>query len=199
MSTIAPDWLWIVFSSVVLLALVLDLAVLRKQGDHEVSVKEAPELVAAVGGLELGVRGPLVVGAARRRGREGARRHQGAGVRHGLSHREVARGGQHLRLPDDLHLLLGAAGLAKARADARHHQGDRAAHRDDPRVRLAHRAVSLGALRVRRLLAAHEHQDVVGGRQGAGRRVEPRSAAPSTANASSRSRTASAWPRPCCS
>ncbi|PND38722.1 hypothetical protein C1O66_15125 [Paucibacter aquatile] len=41
MSTIAPLWLWIFFGGSVLVALFVDFVVLRKQGAHEVSVKEA--------------------------------------------------------------------------------------------------------------------------------------------------------------
>jgi len=41
MSTIAPLWLWIFFGGSVLAALFVDFVVLRKQGAHEVSVKEA--------------------------------------------------------------------------------------------------------------------------------------------------------------
>ncbi|WP_119155155.1 TerC family protein [Caldimonas tepidiphila] len=41
MNTIAPDWLWAFFIASVLLALFVDFVVLRKQGAHAVSVKEA--------------------------------------------------------------------------------------------------------------------------------------------------------------
>ncbi len=41
MQTIAPLWLWIVFVVFVLAALFVDFVVLRKQGAHEVGVKEA--------------------------------------------------------------------------------------------------------------------------------------------------------------
>ncbi|UXH78179.1 TerC family protein [Roseateles amylovorans] len=41
MSTVVPSWLWAVFVGVVIIALILDFVVLRKQGDHDVSVKEA--------------------------------------------------------------------------------------------------------------------------------------------------------------
>jgi tellurite resistance protein TerC len=41
MDTIAPVWLWAVFISTVLVALFVDFVVLRKQGAHSVSVKEA--------------------------------------------------------------------------------------------------------------------------------------------------------------
>ena len=41
MITMAPQWLWFVFLSVVLLALFVDFVVLRKQGAHAVSVPEA--------------------------------------------------------------------------------------------------------------------------------------------------------------
>jgi tellurite resistance protein TerC len=41
METIAPLWLWIVFVTFVIVALFVDFVVLKKQGAHEVSVKEA--------------------------------------------------------------------------------------------------------------------------------------------------------------
>ena len=41
MDTIAPLWLWLTFVACVLAALFVDFVVLRKQGAHEVSVKEA--------------------------------------------------------------------------------------------------------------------------------------------------------------
>ena len=41
MDTIAPTWLWIFFVTCVLVALFVDFVVLRKQGAHSVSVKEA--------------------------------------------------------------------------------------------------------------------------------------------------------------
>ena len=41
MNTIAPDWLWAFFVVSVLVALFIDFVVLRKQGAHAVSVKEA--------------------------------------------------------------------------------------------------------------------------------------------------------------
>jgi tellurite resistance protein TerC len=39
--TIAPTWLWVFFVVTVLVALVIDFVVLKKQGAHEVSVREA--------------------------------------------------------------------------------------------------------------------------------------------------------------
>ncbi|GAA0752997.1 TerC family protein [Ideonella azotifigens] len=41
MDTIAPTWLWVFFIATVLVALFIDFVVLRKQGAHEVSVREA--------------------------------------------------------------------------------------------------------------------------------------------------------------
>ncbi|WP_425261826.1 TerC family protein [Rubrivivax sp. RP6-9] len=41
MDTIAPTWLWVFFIASVLVALFVDFVVLRKQGAHSVSVKEA--------------------------------------------------------------------------------------------------------------------------------------------------------------
>jgi len=41
MSTVAPVWLWLVFAAIVLVSLFVDFVVLKKQGAHEVGVKEA--------------------------------------------------------------------------------------------------------------------------------------------------------------
>lgn len=41
MQTIAPLWLWAAFVAVVLVSLFVDFVVLRKQGAHEIGVKEA--------------------------------------------------------------------------------------------------------------------------------------------------------------
>ena len=41
MTSIAPMWLWFVFVAFVLAALFVDFVVLKKQGAHEVGVKEA--------------------------------------------------------------------------------------------------------------------------------------------------------------
>ncbi len=41
MDTVAPPWLWAVFVAIVLMALFVDFVVLKKQGAHEVGVKEA--------------------------------------------------------------------------------------------------------------------------------------------------------------
>ena len=41
MDTVAPLWLWAVFVAIVLMALFVDFVVLKKQGAHEVGVKEA--------------------------------------------------------------------------------------------------------------------------------------------------------------
>jgi tellurite resistance protein TerC len=41
MNTVAPLWLWLVFVAIVLVALFVDFVVLKKQGAHEVGVKEA--------------------------------------------------------------------------------------------------------------------------------------------------------------
>ena len=41
MQTIAPLWLWATFGGIVLLSLFIDFVVLRKQGSHDIGVKEA--------------------------------------------------------------------------------------------------------------------------------------------------------------
>ncbi len=53
METIAPLWLWIVFVAFVLAALTVDFVVLKKQGAHAVSVKEAVNWSLAWVGLSL--------------------------------------------------------------------------------------------------------------------------------------------------
>ena len=41
METIAPSWLWATFAAIVLISLFVDFVVLRKQGAHDIGVKEA--------------------------------------------------------------------------------------------------------------------------------------------------------------
>jgi tellurite resistance protein TerC len=41
MNSVAPLWLWLVFVAIVLVSLVIDFVVLKKQGAHEVGVREA--------------------------------------------------------------------------------------------------------------------------------------------------------------
>jgi len=41
METIAPLWLWITFAAIVLASLFVDFVVLKKQGAHDIGVKEA--------------------------------------------------------------------------------------------------------------------------------------------------------------
>ncbi len=41
MDTIAPAWLWATFVAIVLVSLFVDFVVLKKQGAHEIGVKEA--------------------------------------------------------------------------------------------------------------------------------------------------------------
>ncbi|MCV2353487.1 TerC family protein [Paucibacter sp. B2R-40] len=57
MDTIAPVWLWFFFGGSVLAALFVDFVVLRKQGAHEVSVKEAINWSLVWVGLSLAFNG----------------------------------------------------------------------------------------------------------------------------------------------
>jgi tellurite resistance protein TerC len=41
METVAPLWLWITFGVIVLTSLFIDFVVLKKQGAHDIGVKEA--------------------------------------------------------------------------------------------------------------------------------------------------------------
>ena len=60
MDTIAPLWLWLTFVACVLAALFVDFVVLRKQGAHEVSVKEALNW-SLVWVLMIGIVGAIVL------------------------------------------------------------------------------------------------------------------------------------------
>ncbi len=53
MNSMAPEWLWLVFGAVVLLALFVDFVVLRRQGAHEVGVREAVNWSLVWVGLSL--------------------------------------------------------------------------------------------------------------------------------------------------
>ncbi len=57
MDTVAPLWLWFFFGGSVLVALFVDFVVLRKQGAHEVSVKEAINWSLVWVGLSLAFNG----------------------------------------------------------------------------------------------------------------------------------------------
>ena len=59
MLTSAPLWLWLVFASIVVLALFVDFVVLKKQGAHEVSVPEAIKWSAIWVALSLAFNGFL--------------------------------------------------------------------------------------------------------------------------------------------
>ena len=66
METIAPLWLWIVFVVFVIAALFVDFVVLKKQGAHEVSIKEAVNWSLLWVGAELRLQRPVLVGGERR-------------------------------------------------------------------------------------------------------------------------------------
>ena len=209
MNSVAPDWLWAVLHRVGAGRAVRRLRRAQEAGRARGHRARGDQVVGDLGGAQPRLQRPLLVGAedARGPGRRRRGEHPRGRVPDRLPDREVAGGRQHLRVPDDLHLLRGAAGVPEAGADDRHHRRDRAAHGDDPGRRLADRAVPLGAVPVRRLPAAHRHQDVVGRGQGAEPRGQPgaQAAAPrdagapraSTARSSGRSRTASASRRRC--
>lgn len=59
MLTSAPTWLWLVFVSIVLVALFVDFVVLKKQGAHEVSVPEAIRWSAVWVAISLAFNGLL--------------------------------------------------------------------------------------------------------------------------------------------
>jgi tellurite resistance protein TerC len=59
MSTLAPQWLWVVFVVIVLAALFIDFVVLRRQGAHEVTVPEAVRWSAVWVAVSLAFNGLL--------------------------------------------------------------------------------------------------------------------------------------------
>ncbi|MBI3382366.1 MAG: TerC family protein [Aquabacterium sp.] len=68
MQTLAPLWLWIVFVLFVLAALFVDFVVLRKQGAHEVSVREAMRWSAIWVALSMAFNGLLWWAVAQEQG-----------------------------------------------------------------------------------------------------------------------------------
>ncbi|WP_374256690.1 TerC family protein [Aquabacterium sp.] len=70
MFSLAPTWLWLVFLVFVVLALVVDFVVLKKQGAHEVSVPEAIRWSAIWVALSLAYNGLLWWGFAEAHGPE---------------------------------------------------------------------------------------------------------------------------------
>ena len=65
MQTIAPLWLWATFVGIVLVSLFIDFVVLKKQGAHDIGVKEALNWSLVWVGLELFVQRPVLVGRQR--------------------------------------------------------------------------------------------------------------------------------------
>ena len=130
-------------------------------------------------------RGPFPRGAHLERRLGGARPHvqradldvvrpdEGPGVPDGLPHREGPVGGQHLRLPGHLLLLLGAGGLSAPGAVLGHSR--RPGHaRDFHRGRRgAHHEVPLDHLRVRRSAPADRRQAVRAAERAHAAREEP--------------------------
>ena len=67
MQTIAPLWLWATFVGIVLVSLFIDFVVLKKQGSHDIGVKEA-------------LNWPVLVGSKRQYRLHRAGQHKVAGV-----------------------------------------------------------------------------------------------------------------------
>jgi hypothetical protein len=63
MQTIAPLWLWLTFGGIVLASLFIDFVVLKKQGAHDIGVKEA--LNWSLGCPEFSVQRTVLVGRQR--------------------------------------------------------------------------------------------------------------------------------------
>ena len=156
--TIGTPGLWAAFAAFVVAALAIDLWVMDRRSSQTVGVK------AAASGPSSGSRSRspsapalwvYLDGAA---GREVANEKAGR-VPHRLPHREEPLGGQHLRVPDALHLLRGAARAPAQGPGAGRAGRHRAARGDDPHRRLAHRALPLDPLPVRPVPARHGRQD----------------------------------------
>ena len=171
MHTIGTPGLWAAFVAVVVVALAIDFLVLRSNGAHRVAFREA--LLWSVAWISLALLFDLGLwwwldahAGPRGRGRDRAR------VPDRLRRREIARGRQHLRVPDGVQLFLGAGRAAPARADARRARRDRAARDHDLHRRGARRALPLDPVSLRPLPRVHRHQDAAVGEPGARSRSE---------------------------
>ncbi len=167
MSTTGTPLMWTLFAAFVLVALARRLLRHGEAGSAQGLDEGGRDLVAGLGGRVVRVR-RLALVAPRRTRRQRGRRREGARVHHRLPRREGAGGGQHLRVPDGVHVLRGARRVPEAGADVRHPGRARAARRDDPGRRVADRAVPLDPVPVRRVPGVHRHQDVARDRAGAG-------------------------------
>jgi tellurite resistance protein TerC len=119
------------FAGLVVVALLVDLVLMRHGGPHKVTFKEATwwslGWVALALAFNAGCGGTRDSNSATAEGN----------LRHRLPGREVAGGRQRLRVDDDLQLLRGAARAAAPRAAVRHRRRHRAAHDHDLRRQLA--------------------------------------------------------------
>ena len=91
MQTIAPLWLWAIFIGIVLVSLFIDFVVLKKQGSHDIGVKEALNwslIWIALSFLFNGLFWWAVKDSLPGRYRDG--QHQVAGIPDRLPDREVA-------------------------------------------------------------------------------------------------------------
>jgi Na+/melibiose symporter-like transporter len=128
METIGTWWMWAGFFAVVLVMLAIDLFVVGGGKQHKVAFKEAATWSVVWVGVSLAFAGALwwyLDGAAGARSRQ----RKGARVRHRLPDREIAGGGQRLRLADAVRLLRVPPGAAEARADLRRARRHRACAR----------------------------------------------------------------------
>ena len=170
--TIGNGWMWTGFVAFIGMMVAIDMLLLGRQGAHRVSAREAGVWslvwVGAGAGLQ---RRPVVV--AGRAARAGDRQPAGARIPDRLSGREGAGGRQHLRVCVDLRLLRRAARVPAAGAAVRRAGCDRDARGDDPGRRAADRALSLGAVPVRRVAGGHRRQDAAVRRPRAGSGEKP--------------------------
>jgi tellurite resistance protein TerC len=121
----------------VLVSLFIDFVVLKKQGAHDIGVKEALNWSLIWIALSFLFNGLFWWAVKDSTGSVRDGQQKSLEFLTGYLIEKVAGGGQHLRVPDDLHLLRGAGGVPEAGADDRHHRRHRAAHGHDPGGRLA--------------------------------------------------------------
>jgi hypothetical protein len=84
METVAPLWLWATFVAIVLVSLFVEFVVLKKQGAHDIGVKEALNWSLIWIALSFFVQWLVLVGHQGHHGFGGNRQHQILGVPHRL-------------------------------------------------------------------------------------------------------------------
>ena len=167
METIAPLWLWATFGAIVLVSLFIDFVVLKKQGSHDIGVKEALNWSLVWIALSFLFNGLFWWAVKDSTGSTEMANTKSLEFLTGyLIEKSLAVDNIFVFLMIFTYFAVPTR-VPEAGADDRHHRRHRAAHRHDPGGWLAAGRVPLDPVRVRCLPHPHRGEDVVGRRQGA--------------------------------